>query len=493
MINVALVGLGRIADLHSPGYVKNRNARIYAVCDSNGEVASTRKKQWKAEKVYTDYQELLSDPKVDAVEILTPQHFHEAMVIEAARSKKHIAVQKPMTIDLKSADRMNEAAMKAGTVYKVTENYIFYPPIVQARKLIEEGEIGTVISVRIRLISAGMGGWPIPASAWEWRMKESSKGRGMNTFDHGHHLWSTAWYLGGEIEKTKAWIDSIDGVVDSPATVMWKYRGPKKYGVCDLVHCPGLEIPSDYYANDEWMEVVGTNGFLKIHRCTGKIHSGPVLSVFNGKKMKHYNIPSDWKLGFVGATNNFINSILGKEKPMLSGSQGKEILKFALAIRKSSDVGREVYLDEMGKVFPSLYAWKIRNKERFRIFFEKLSIPGFSNTDKFAPQAEELTKSLANRFDPSAAANWKVDISLKLLAEGGVEESVYNIKIENCKCSIQKGHFDEGADLRLTIGSGTWSAILLEKKRIEIAFMQGKLKADGRLEEGLRLRSVFGI
>ncbi|HPO46385.1 MAG TPA: Gfo/Idh/MocA family oxidoreductase, partial [Spirochaetota bacterium] len=87
-INVGIIGCGRIADLHYPGYKNNRKARVYAVCDSNDEIRERRKKEWRAEKSYSDYRELLADASVDAVEILTPQVLHEEMVIEAARAGK---------------------------------------------------------------------------------------------------------------------------------------------------------------------------------------------------------------------------------------------------------------------------------------------------------------------------------------------------------------------------------------------------------------------
>ncbi|HQL83548.1 MAG TPA: Gfo/Idh/MocA family oxidoreductase, partial [Spirochaetota bacterium] len=70
-INVGFIGCGRISDLHYPGYKSAGEARVYAVCDADPDTAAARKRQWKAAKAYTDYRELLADPAVDAVEILT--------------------------------------------------------------------------------------------------------------------------------------------------------------------------------------------------------------------------------------------------------------------------------------------------------------------------------------------------------------------------------------------------------------------------------------
>ncbi|MBU2550311.1 MAG: Gfo/Idh/MocA family oxidoreductase, partial [Proteobacteria bacterium] len=139
-INIGVIGCGRIADLHLPGYQGLDRAGIYAVCDVRKETAERRREQWGAEKAYTDYRDLIRDPAVDAVEILTPHQLHEAMAIEALRAGKHVALQKPMTTSLASADRILEAASRAGVVFKVTDNYLFYPPIVLARKMIGNGD-----------------------------------------------------------------------------------------------------------------------------------------------------------------------------------------------------------------------------------------------------------------------------------------------------------------------------------------------------------------
>ena len=347
-IKVGFIGCGRVSDLHALGYRNNPDAEIVAISALDTALAEKKGKAWGANRIYADYRKMLDDPDIDAVEILTPQKLHERMVIDAAAARKHILVQKPMTIDLASADRMIKAANEGGKVYKVTENYIFYPPIAFAKQLMDAGEIGTPISMRIKFVSGSSGGWEVPHEAWAWRMEEHAEGRGMKTFDHGHHMWSIAWFFMGEIERVCAWIDSYDQIVDCPATMMWKYKGGIQYGICDYTHTYDMHVPSDYYANDEWFEITGSKGIIMINRCTGKINPGPSVSVFKGNKWEHYDhLDSDWAAGFVGATKNFIAAMKGEEAPLLSGAQARNILVFAFAIQKSAKERREIYLDEL--------------------------------------------------------------------------------------------------------------------------------------------------
>ena len=77
-VGIGMLGCGRIADLQCLGYLEHPRARIVAVCDRDEDLARRRLEEWGADKSYTDLDRMLSDPEVDAVEILTPHHLHEA-------------------------------------------------------------------------------------------------------------------------------------------------------------------------------------------------------------------------------------------------------------------------------------------------------------------------------------------------------------------------------------------------------------------------------
>ncbi|PKL39936.1 MAG: hypothetical protein CVV44_06860 [Spirochaetae bacterium HGW-Spirochaetae-1] len=498
-INVGIIGLGRIADVHYPGYRNNKRARIYAVCDINEELAVARKKTWKAVKHYTDYREMLQDPSLDAVEILSPHTLHEPMVLDTAASGKHIALQKPMTVSLESADRMIRAADAGKNIFRVTDNYAFYPPIVLAKKIIESGDIGDPVNLRIKLIGGGSGGWNIPPESWQWRLRESrERGNtlGLETFDHGHHLWTTAWYLMGEAERVSAWIEFMDGIIDAPAVVTWRFK-KGYFGSTEFVHLPDLHIPSKYYANDEWIEVSGTKGMILVRRCTGLILDGPPVSVFTNRGWKHYTgVKSDWGEGFRIATGNFINAILGVEKPLLSGPEARDILKFSLAVQKSAHLRREVYLDEMDASFPALTRFRkrrhdMKTEDTGRSLLERLGLS--ADLSRYAPQARSLTEEFIGKFNKAAAAGWKASIGLHIIAEGGAADTSYSLLINDGELTVKEGETPVSPSLLIHVPAGTWAAILLGKRKIEMAYLQGKLKIEGKAEEALKLRSAFGI
>ena len=69
---------------------------------------------------------------------------------------------------------------------------------------------------------------------------------------------------------------------------MWKYKDAARYGMCEYSYATDLNIPSKYYANDEWIEITGTRGLIVIHQCTGNLAESVGLSFFNGEGWQHF-------------------------------------------------------------------------------------------------------------------------------------------------------------------------------------------------------------
>ncbi len=494
-INIGMIGCGLIANLHALGYRDNPRLRLHAICDVDEQLLASRKEEWGVGRTFTDYRELLTDPAIDAVEVITPHKLHERITIDALDANKHVALQKPMTTSLASADRIVAHAKKSGLVFKVTDNYVAYPPIVLARKLIDDGEIGDPQMLRMKMINSPLGGWDMPVASYDWRFDEYSEGRFSETFDHGHHEWATAWYLMGEIERVVAWIDSVDGVLDTPVTLMWKHREGKKYGICDFVYSEKLHIPSKYYPNDEWIEITGSRGIIFVRRCSGEIHGGPAVSRFGNDGWTHYDeVESDWAEGFRMALENFADAIQGEAEPLLSGQQGRDILRMSFAVYQAAKKRREVYLEELDRRFPGLYAWRRRRREKRESFIESFKKPLLGrNLSKYAPQAKELTEQFVQRFDKEAAGDWESVVGLRLTPDGGVEEQSFVLRVSAGEVTLEETPIPAGASLTIAIPAGTWAAIVLGEKSLESALFGRQLKVEGEAREGLKLRGAFHI
>lgn len=355
-IKVAIVGCGRISDLHQLGYRDCSDARIVAVCDSNLSRARNKAKQWEVDKVYSDYQQVLEDKEVDLVELLTPHHLHCPMTIQAAQAGKHISVQKPMALTALEADNMIKAAKAAGVMLRVYETFVYYAPAVRAREMIEAGEIGEVRAVRMH-VSTGTGdtAWKVPLSAWVWRFNEKQCGGGPLVFDHGYHLFSLGYFLGGPVEKVYAWIDQTPvreagGVVkiDAPAAIIFQFKATHRYGQLDIEYTPKMRIYSDYYADDDRIEVIGDKGILFINRYTARTVDLPELMLFKDGKTTPISIGGvEWHDSFIAATQDCLEMLKIGQQARLDGPTGKAVLQFSLAALQSAATGREVRPDDV--------------------------------------------------------------------------------------------------------------------------------------------------
>jgi len=337
-IRIGVIGCGVIADLTVCGYMIDERVEIRAVCDSDKEKAAAKASEWGAEKVYEDYRGLLADKDIDAVEIITPHDLHCPMAVDAAKAGKHISVQKPMARSVAECREMIDAASEARVVLRVNDPYIFYPPIVKAKRLIEAGEIGPPSMVRVRTTVGSMEcGWEVDAGAWAWRFDQKRSGGG-NMLDDMHHKFAVALYLGGEIEKVSAFIENRDLFVDAPATVMWKYKADQRYGVMECVHAGEMQIKTKYYNCEERFEITGSRGILWITQCTGRLMDIPALIMYrDGETHCYSDIPSDWSEGFKGSNIHFIDCLLEGKEPSLTGEQAISVMQFALSTYASDD------------------------------------------------------------------------------------------------------------------------------------------------------------
>ncbi len=352
-IRVAIVGCGRISDLHELGYRNLEGARIAAVNDTDNKRALSQAKAWAVDKVYSSYDEVLSDREIDLIELLVPHHLHADMTVKACRAGKHVSVQKPMALNVAEADRMIEAADKAGVVLRIYENFIFYPPYVRAKEMIEVGEIGEPQMIRLHVNSGtNETGWQVPESSWAWRFNEEVSGGGELVFDHGYHLFSLARYLMGEVKRVCAWIDrSPDAsgfTIDAPATIMFQFKSPLRYGVLDFAHTPKMRINSLYYTDDDRIEVIGDRGILFVNRCTARTVELPTVMMFRDGVTNTIPVERvEWHDSFIDCTRHLIEVLRNGGQPVLDGPTGRKVLQFSLAAHISAQKGGEVCPDEV--------------------------------------------------------------------------------------------------------------------------------------------------
>lgn len=161
-VNVAMIGLGFGAEF-IPIYQAHPNANVYAICQRNKEHLDKIGDQFKIDKRFTDYAEVLKDPKVDFVHINSPIPDHASMSMQALKAGKHVMCTVPMATTVEECRQICELVKQTGLKYMMAETVVYSREFLFIKEMYDNGELG-----KIQHLAAShpqdMDGWP---SYWE--------------------------------------------------------------------------------------------------------------------------------------------------------------------------------------------------------------------------------------------------------------------------------------------------------------------------------------
>jgi predicted dehydrogenase len=258
-----------------------------------------------------------------------------------------------MAMTESECDHMIKAAEATGRHLKLFENFVFYPPLVKAKQLLNDGAIGDPAGFRMKVIIGNrQGAWTVDPETNAWRFELGAKGRGGPlVFDHGHHMMAVALWLFGEVRDAFALIQTTTPEpgreLDAPSTLLWRHLDPFIHGVCDINLALEMTIRTDYYASHEQFEIQGSSGFIRVNRCSDRLLDEPVLTLYrDGETRAWHNLESDWGESFRASTLHFIDFLQGREPEIvLSGEQGKSVVELFHMFNNASQEGRLIVKD----------------------------------------------------------------------------------------------------------------------------------------------------
>ncbi|MHA6344312.1 Gfo/Idh/MocA family oxidoreductase [Roseivivax sp. CAU 1761] len=146
-LRLGVAGLGRAFMLTLPSFRADPRVTLVAAAAPRAESRAAFAAEFGGTG-YASVDEMAADPAVEAVYVATPHQMHADHVAAAAKHGKHILVDKPLAVTMEDADRMVAAAAEAGVHLIVGPSHSFDAPVMQARALIESGEVGAVRMVQ---------------------------------------------------------------------------------------------------------------------------------------------------------------------------------------------------------------------------------------------------------------------------------------------------------------------------------------------------------
>ena len=140
-----IIGVGgRGGVFQDNNHIPEEGYEIVAGADVNSEVLDAFAKRFPEAKTFTDYKELLAQPEIDAVFIITPDFLHEEMACAALEAGKHVYLEKPLAITAEGCENILRSAMQNNKKLYVGHNMRFMPVIRKMKEIIDSGKIGEV-------------------------------------------------------------------------------------------------------------------------------------------------------------------------------------------------------------------------------------------------------------------------------------------------------------------------------------------------------------
>jgi predicted dehydrogenase len=339
-VKIGIIGCGKITERASLPNIKNYpKAKVVCLCDIVLEKALEKKKGFGLEgaDVVRDWKKLVARKDIDAVFVNTPNYLHEEMAVRALELGRHALVEKPIAISVKAADNMVKAAKRKGAFLMVEQTQRFDPIHQAAKKFIDSGKLGRVNMIRGRIGHAGPEYWSEGKAHWFYDKKKSGGGA---MIDVGVHILDLIrWFSGKRITEVCANIRTIEKKVpvDDNGSVLLRFEdGSIGHFEASWTTRPYEVLTFTYGQNGKLLTAIGSD--KPIVARMAKIGKGEDPNCLLEDIVPPVGPGGGWE----NAIHYFINCVERKERPFLSGEEGRETIKVILAAYESAEKGKWV-------------------------------------------------------------------------------------------------------------------------------------------------------
>jgi predicted dehydrogenase len=204
-VGVGVIGMGWMGTVHSRAYLAAADrfhgggvqAELIICADEVEERAKEAQERFGFERHTTRWQDVIADPRVQVVNIATPNYMHLDVVRAAAAARKHIFCEKPVGRDLCETAEIERLSREAGILTFVGFNYRWAPMVQYARQLLREGQLGKLTHFRGRFLAGYASN---PQTVLSWRFEREFSGSGVSG-DLLSHVADMSLFLAGPIER----------------------------------------------------------------------------------------------------------------------------------------------------------------------------------------------------------------------------------------------------------------------------------------------------
>lgn len=331
-VNLAVIGTGRMGSVHIANLVQHiPEANLCALCDIRLDVAKEISSKHGIDRVVADYHELLDDPSIQAVMIITSTNTHAEIIKDVARAGKHIFCEKPIAMEIDSIRKALEEVKKAGVKLQIGFNRRFDKSFRKVREIVKSGELGQPCLLKITNYDPFLPSY------------EFLKVSGGLFLDMTIHDFDMARFQIGEVEEVYA----TGNVLIDPEL---KKIGDLDTAVITLKFIDGTLGLIDnsrqaVYGYDQRVEVLCLNGIAQAHNESENAVVKGNPSGFHSARIKPYFMQR-FEQCYIDEVRQFITAVLEDGVVPVTGYDGLMAVLIGHAAWKSYHEHRPVRLDE---------------------------------------------------------------------------------------------------------------------------------------------------
>lgn len=377
MIGIGLIGYGGIGRVHALAYgalpfyygLPADTFQVVGVATSRPETAEKAAREIGCPVWTADYRDLLARDDIHVIDCCAPNNAHEAILIAAAQAGKHLYCEKPLAMNMRDGQRIVTAS--ASVINGLTFNFRYYPAILRAKQLIEDGFLGRVFSFRGRYYRSSYIDASKPTS---WRLRKDVSGGGA-LHDLGSHILDLIYHLLGEAYSVQAVLDTL--IKERPVAAGSAEKVPVDVDDIALLHLRlndaqrtlglveisrmgtgatndlVLEIFGDKgalrfeAANPSWLDIYdardpdkptgGTRGFRRVE----------TVQRYDGQKAPDWTMPPDFVRSHAECQYQFLKAVMEGRAATPSFTDGLHIQAIMEAAVRASDAGEWVQVRDV--------------------------------------------------------------------------------------------------------------------------------------------------
>jgi len=252
VIRAAIVGLGRWGRSLVTAVAGNSDDIRFVLAATGTRASAEEFCRSKRIALARSYEDILRDPDIDAVVLATPHSQHQAQALAAIAARKHVFVEKPLTLDLASARAVADTARKAGLVLAVGFTRRFHPSVAELRRRARDGRLGKIVAM-VAQHTTSTAQFIAPDN---WRAAPEEAPGGAFTAVGVHVLDHMIEFAGRVRDVRCVTARNYPGPSDDTTTIMLRCEG----GATGLIFC------SVATATNFEFTAYGTNGLAEISR-----------------------------------------------------------------------------------------------------------------------------------------------------------------------------------------------------------------------------------